>query len=287
VKYCYPRLSALDFLAFRLLGPGLGNLLFPWARALVLSQQHGLQRIAPTWPQLKIGTVLRREADPRHYAGLFHAADDELQGAGRLARLCLSRRVPEANAQWAAEGEIVEVTGMAGMFEPLRGRQLLVRDALMQMTREEHKSGTYFDFSDSVSIHVRLGDFKAAVSDAEVRAGQLNVRTPLAWYSHILQGIRSATGRELKVYVFSDGTDDELRPLLKLANCQRLTFGSAVADLLALSRSRLLVASGSTFSMWASYLGRMPVVWHPGQMMQRLYAEGEAVEAEMEDYALQ
>ena len=53
-----------------------------------------------------------------------------------------------------------------------------------------------------------------------------------------------------------------------------------MADLLALSRSELLIASGSTFSMWASYLGRMPVIWYPGRLKQKLYFDNEALEVE-------
>jgi hypothetical protein len=43
----------------------------------------------------------------------------------------------------------------------------------------------------------------------------------------------------------------------------------------------LLIASGSTFSMWASYLGRMPVIWYKGQLRQRLYYESPASEIEI------
>jgi hypothetical protein len=39
---------------------------------------------------------------------------------------------------------------------------------------------------------------------------------------------------------------------------------------LGLSRSRLLIASGSTFSMWGSYLGQVPAIWHPGKLLQHV-----------------
>ena len=35
-------------------------------------------------------------------------------------------------------------------------------------------------------------------------------------------------------------------------------------------RARLLIASGSTFSMWGSYLGQVPSIWHPGKLLQRV-----------------
>jgi hypothetical protein len=34
--------------------------------------------------------------------------------------------------------------------------------------------------------------------------------------------------------------------------------------------------------MWAAYLGRMPAVWHKGQLRQRLYYEQPEIELEFE-----
>ena len=80
--------------------------------------------------------------------------------------------------------------------------------------------------------------------------------------------------------MFSDASDEELRPLLGRPNVQRAFFGSSVADLLAMSTASVLIASGSTFSMWAAYLGRMPVIWPKDQRRQRLH--GDAWEYEVE-----
>lgn len=282
--YCYPRLSAIDLLAFRLLGPGLGNLLFPWARAVVHAHAIGGQLIVPTWPQFKPGPLLRRDADVRHYAGLFIATPGAIDGPSRWAKLCLAKRIPEQRAALARDGQVVEFRGMAGWFEPLRGHHAHVRATLVRTTHPSHLAGLQFDLSDAICLHVRMGDFDPP-SDAALRSGALNMRIPLHWYVSIVQGIRARYGTHLRVLVFSDGTDDELAPLLALDRCQRLQFGSAIADLLALSRARLLVASGSTFSMWASYLGRMPTVWHPGQKKQNLYGPSEPFEIEVHDIA--
>ena len=77
-------------------------------------------------------------------------------------------------------------------------------------------------------------------------------------------------------------TQDELSELLALPDCVRCGFTSSIGDMIGLSRASILVASGSTFSMWASYLGRMPVVWHPGQLRQRLYYENSNTEIEFD-----
>ncbi len=93
-----------------------------------------------------------------------------------------------------------------------------------------------------MSVHIRLGDFKGS------RA------TPIQWYVNTLNKLRSDVGHDWPIYIFSDGTDEELMPVMRLPNATRLTFGSSLADLLALSKAHILIGSaGSTFSQWASF----------------------------------
>ena len=44
----------------------------------------------------------------------------------------------------------------------------------------------------------------------------------------------------------------------------------SISDMIGLSQSKLLIASASTFSMWASFLGQNHTIWFPGQMRQNL-----------------
>ena len=55
-----------------------------------------------------------------------------------------------------------------------------------------------------------------------------------------------------------------------MENVERITFGSAIADILALANAGIFVASGSSFSMWARYLGRMTTVMFPNQVKQKI-----------------
>jgi len=65
------------------------------------------------------------------------------------------------------------------------------------------------------------------------------------------------------VTVFSDGTDEQLAPVLSLPGVRRAA--PAVVDLIRMSRARVLVTTGtSSFSAWAAYLGGMPTPWYPG-----------------------
>src|ERR1035441_7562623 len=83
-RYACVRFSKWDFGAFRWLGPGLGNLLFPWARFVLATKERGLTPIAPTWPAIKIGTLLRKELDARFYFGLFQAGPGHVVGWRKL-----------------------------------------------------------------------------------------------------------------------------------------------------------------------------------------------------------
>jgi hypothetical protein len=159
-----------------------------------------------------------------------------------------------------------------------------VRRELLAIVRGEHKAGLQADFRRSLSVHVRLGDFilPNTAHDLDIgKSGQVCYRIPIDWYVSVVRTLRRGISGDLPVHLFSDGTDRELGPLLALPGCRRVAFGSSIADLLALSRASLLIASGSTFSMWASYLGRMPVIWYKGQLRQRLYYESPASEIEI------
>ena len=97
-----------------------------------------------------------------------------------------------------------------------------------------------------------------------------NTRIPVEWYVDRIERLRAELGSNLNVRVFSDGTDGELEPLLKLKNLERATRGNAISDIISLSRSKILVASGSTFSLWASFIGDGPAIYYPKRMFQRL-----------------
>ena len=86
----------------------------------------------------------------------------------------------------------------------------------------------------------------------------------------------------IPVYIFSDASDQDLRDVLQLENCSRAYFGSSIADMLALSRSKLLISSASTFSMWASFLGQNTTIWFPGQMRQELIKDDAIFEGEVD-----
>ena len=272
--FAYPRLSKTDLLFIRIGGNGLGNLMLTWARCLAASQRHGWRMIWPTWGSFKPKNWRVNPYDHRTYFDLFQPSERYLRGWRKPWSLARHRRVPEAEALegGAPPGSVVEFRGMDGMFAPFQDDQRLVYDELLKIAQPRHLRA----FSDPdpapIGIHVRRGDFVQQGSYEEM-ISQHNSLLPLDWYVGALQAVRAATGRGTRAYVFSDGSADELAPLLALPAVERADFGSGLGDMLGLSRSRLLIASGSTFSMWGSYLGQVPAIWHPGKLLQHLLLE--------------
>lgn len=275
--YSYAKLSPNDFGIFRFRGWGLGNLLLPWARFVVATDQYGLAPIWPTWFQMSIGPTLRGESDKRFYSGLFLRDPASVAGPTKLFLLSTAPRMSEddflrnPNAVSAdANDRVIVFEGLKGYFtEILKSHELIHRE-LLKITRDRHKAGLSYDFSKTISLHIRLGDQTANPQH----------HIPLDWYVEQVRQVREAAGDDIPALIFSDGSDDQLAAIMKLPRIKRVFFGSALADLLAMARSRVLVGASSTFSAWASFLGRMPVIWHTGHRKQPLYYEEGDIEIE-------
>lgn len=267
-KYVYPKLSHIDLLAFRLGGAGLGNLLFTYARALKYAAEHNCEMIWPTWPSLKIGTWLRNEKDKRTYTGLFKNKLHYASGLKKAFLLTFAKKYTEEQAlENGFDGGVAVFEKFIGSFTSISDIHETVRENLLSICARDNFSE--FDFSASIAIHVRLGDFNK-VSEKALLEGKHDSRLPIEWYCEILKGIREIAGRQVKAYIFSDGTDEELKILTDMPSTQRLTFGNALNDIFALSNAPLLVASGSSFSMWARYLGRHNTICFTNQIKEKI-----------------
>jgi|SRR5579863_2525270 len=283
--YSFAHLGGIELGVIRVRGVGLANSLFPWARCLVASSKFGLTRIAATWPQLCHRQWMRWDRDKRCYTGLFDEKQGTVSGARKLLLLATARHINEHDFLRYPEEHrdgVVVFSGMDGYFADLLDDQCLIRDALLKATRRRHRVGPGQELSRAICVHVRLGDF--IPSDGALSPfgdSSFNIRQPIHWFVGIVRSLRVAIDSGVRVAIFSDGDDEELRPLLELPNCDRVCCGSSLADLLALSTAGVLVASGSTFSMWAAYLGRMPVIWPKAQRRQKLHGANWEYESEI------
>ena len=267
-QYTFVSLGYLETLGFRLGGAGLGNILFPWARAVVYANKNSCTRIQTTWFSLKLGPILRNENDKRFYSDLFTGYD----GISGFQKFCLVN----------FSDKVKFFKGIDGLFKEIIGKHNFIKRELLQIVNPSHISAKRSYRGNGIAVHIRMGDFISSESERELREGKWNYRIPIRWYVSIIEKIRTISN--LPVYIFSDANDNELNEILCLDNCNRVFFGSAISDLLALSESKLLITSASTFSMWASFLGQMPTIWFPGQHKQDIIFNSDVFEGEL-DYS--
>ena len=270
--YSFAHLGGTDCGPFRLRGVGLANCLFPWARCAVASRKFGLRRIASTWPQLCHRQWMRRDPDKRCYVGLFDEAVDAVQGVRKHLLLTRLPRIPEGEflRRPPEKPGVVVFTGMDGFFADLLDDHEYVRALLVQCTRRRHLPDAGETVTRGIAVHVRarrlpLGRRSASRRSAKCKAADRLVRSRDRddWEkrsARIGQSAFSLTGRTT-TFVRSSAPP----------NVRREFFGSSIADLHAMSTAKILVASASTFSMWAAYLARMPVIWPLGRRIQALH----------------
>jgi hypothetical protein len=263
---------------------GLGNLLFPWARAEVFAQAFGLRMLAPQWTQFKIGPLLRRETDLRYYTNLFDNSE-YVRGATRLLKLWRAERVDGTPYLRRLEeldeppeelsGKLVQFRGYGGWFrEDLPKHRKLVRERLERITSGVvRKQVEAFAEPLEIVVHVRRGDMPTLGLGAGFGDRQ-NQAESEAYFVNAVAEAREAMGRDTPVTIFTNAKPGELTELPKLGNVHVAPgHHAALTDMLLMARGRVLIASSaSSFSAWASYLGGMPTLWHE-ERVQHLVPE--------------
>ena len=247
MKYIYPSLSEQDLGFIRLGGAGLANCLYVACRAYSYAKKYQAEMIRPTWEKISVGPYLRREKDKRHYGGLFN--ESGITGFKKF-RLIHSRVYSEAEMDCFTRDEngILKVSGLGQYFQDLVHEDSV--EYLSSVIQDSTLAGLEGEnFDKTVAVHIRLGDYP------EYR------RTPVSWYKKEIDKILSLNG-QVKISVFSDGTDAELAEILSCPNTRRVFYGNALADIYAISRAKLVIASDSTFSAWGAFLGQLPAVFY-------------------------
>lgn len=249
-------LPECDYVYPKLARAGLGNLLFPWAKAVVTSSRLGVEMLPPKWLKLRVGPYLRGDLDKRRYDKLF--APPSATAAARRLRLLGTATL------WSEYGELLRrgsntrvlvVRTMDEHFEPLLESRELILDRLIRAARPEATAGTSRS-RPYVAMHVRLGDFIRP--DSNPHSMTVNVSTPVDWFLAATERVRAA-GWEGDIVICSDGSEAELAPLMAQPGLIRSAATNALADMLILARARLVIGSGSCFSAWGAFLGDTPM----------------------------
>lgn len=290
-KYVYPKIGKRDLFFFRIGGAGLGNLLFTYAEALVISKKYNLKIIWPTWNTIPITRdemIIRKAKDKRSYMAMFKNNSNYISGIRKAAILIKSKKIfNPINIEKVEEEVIVIEKGKiqytGELYKNLREyRYQIYEDLYKNLTEKSKQKLNDIDISDGIVVQIRMTDFKKA-SIEELKKGIDNARIPLEWFENIIKQIRKIAKKNVKVYLMSDGKDNELQPIFKLGNVERLELGNSISNILAMSKSKLMVVSGSTFSLWARFLGQMSSISYKNQYKEKVLEDKSKFEIDIEE----
>ena len=274
MKYVYPKFSEHEFIGFRLSGAGLGNLLFIYSRALIYSIENNCDMIWPTWFSIRPGTWIRNESDKRIYGDLFKNNSKYVSGLKKYW-LLLTMRKFHHNSDHSIDNKnginIYNYHDMKMEFSDLIKYRKTIYDDLYNNLEKKNKIFEFYDYSNTVNVHIRLGDFNRP-SDESLEKGLNNISISIDWYIYIIKQLSQISKGKLNFNVFSDGLDNELKEVIALDNVKRVSFGNSITDIFALSRSKLIIASGSSFSLWARFLGQADCITYPRQLKAQVLA---------------
>jgi hypothetical protein len=194
-------------------GFGLGNRLFPWARARIFASANEIPMLAPRWVSPRITPLFREGTGVwsfPHQVLLVGQLKPRAGDVTGLKRSLIERRSqvhsepPDFSAGLTGElgpGHHLirfqgDLTG-AGRFTSIHGHDEFIRAELEAITRQRWLVLAEKTRDTPIGIHVRLGDFRAGSSGAfrnEKGAFTGAMRTPLQWYADALRIIREALG---------------------------------------------------------------------------------------------
>ncbi|MBZ0171171.1 MAG: hypothetical protein K8E66_02205, partial [Phycisphaerales bacterium] len=251
---------------------GLGNMLFPWARAEVFCERTGARMIAPQWTHLnKIGPLLRKETDLRYYTNLFDNRG-YVRGPARWSALLLRKLVKSDEAErLIADGKadqlnksLIDFKGYDDWFrEDLPRHRDFVRRRLDAITAPAVKKQiAEFDTPLDVVVHIRRGDMRVLEPGEEFGGRRIHAESE-AFFVAVIEQVRTVVG-DRPLTVFTNARPGELSRVPGLPGVHHAPgHHSALTDMWLMSRAKVLITSSlSSFSAWASYLGGTPTIWH-------------------------
>lgn len=262
----FPVLSRADFVFFRLLGPGLGNLLFPLYRAFQGQRNEGGELVFPQFTQFKLGPWMRREADVRAYSGIFRLRDAP-EVARHAKALLLSGMFRSADVQL--------YEGLGRHYHDL---DPALRAAFTQLLMSRYRQPRVLHSSlrdvsrHDICVHVRRGDFQYATANTATQ-GTMNVRIEDDWYVQATAKARRLSP-QAKIRVFTDAPQLPASLMSALRADELDSSPDALSSLLRMSAHGVVVASRSSFSLWAGFLGECRMVVDESFDMDRYMPPG-------------
>ncbi|MFD9128984.1 hypothetical protein [Kitasatospora sp. NPDC059571] len=254
----------------RVRGEGLGNEIFPWAKAYLASRELGFGMLPPAWGLNRrryweefgtsrldwCGHLALRAALPTQ------TVTDEMVRSTGESDYGAAIRVLDGEYGWSRRRALVLVhRNMTGGLVSIARSRNFLRNTLLgrlpDIGLDDCEPGAD---RIHVAVHVRLGDF-CATGPTGPGPGDTNERLPAEWYRSVLGALRERLGPALHIEIMSDDPGLVARMLPEWRESiapPRSTLG----DLSVLAAADLLVCSISTFSMLAAFLSDAPYIWY-------------------------
>jgi hypothetical protein len=256
-------------------GAGLGNELFPWAKAFLASQALGARLLHPAWGlnqrnyHCDFGTsrldwLLQRgirfamptfQFDESAY--LATGKDDYQQAVNEFA-------ITEG---LSGRRHFVFVTsGMWGGFQAICKARVFVLSELLKARRAVENfhatMGEVHTGNVLIAVHIRRGDFLNINADDDY-CGRFNVALPLEWYLKTCESIKRGCGGKVQFLLLTDASQETVQPFIDafepLTTCHLRQ--TACSDLLLMAYADCIVCSVSSYSMWGAFLSNAPYIW--------------------------
>ncbi|MBT1004476.1 hypothetical protein KIH31_17965 [Paenarthrobacter sp. DKR-5] len=254
-------------------GAGLGNEIFPWAKAYLASRALGLQLVDPAW-RLNPRQYYRELGGGYGTAGAYFAAlsapgidisTDAYTATGEVDYFRAMSRIAQTH-NFHRRQVLVHSSGMAGGYLGIRRARAFLRLRLLSNAAVLHGLDILEgeDPAVRIGVHVRGGDFGQA---EEVTQSDFNQAIPLAWYSSQLDSLSHLLNLPLRVYVATNSSSQAIVDALTVRGEPPVVLkSSATAELSILTSCDLLITSISSFSLLAAFLSDAPYVWHRDQL---------------------
>lgn len=202
---------------------------------------------------MRIGPWLRHERDKRYYTGQFTNVGYInglrswwilMANSGRMMSendLCLG----------GLDRGVVVFKGLGNYFDAFADAAGVLKQELLKIVSSEILQSLDGLPAKFIGVHVRAGDF--------ISTGQ---NMSLDYYRRGIETARKRANVSMPVLIFSDAKQGFLNCLARSADVEIMPPAPAIHDVLALSRSSVLVGTNhSSFSEWAAFLGGMKSIW--------------------------
>jgi hypothetical protein len=254
-------------------GAGLGNEIFPWAKAHLGAAVFGLTCVDPPW-----------RLNPRRYdrdfgGGLGDSAKYLLAGAAPsvrvtagMVRATAQLDYVEALRHLAPSIErrtrltLAHASGMTGGYLAIRRARGFLQGKILGSRVAVTADASYPGVgrpSLRIGVHVRGGDF----SQEPIASGSFNTAISLDWYRDVVGSLLDQLTIPGDVFLATDTNARSTRDALTFHGKSPVEArGGPLADLTMLSKCDIIVSSISSFALLAVFLSDSPYVWHRDQL---------------------